>query len=177
MVGSRELAADLCQEAMVRIIQGLPGFDGASQFTTWATRVTMNVCLTHLRSAKLRRHASLDGPAGRDGRSIAGRIGPSKAAEAERSDSDRFDALQVQEPNPGQRVQQQDERARLLAALAKLEPEHRAILVLRDVQGLDYDHIAHALDIPGGTVKSRLFRARAALRSLIEPPPPPQTSA
>ena len=54
------------------------------------------------------------------------------------------------------------------AALASLEPDQRAILVLRDVQGLDYDQIAAALELAGGTVKSRLFRARVALREALE---------
>lgn len=66
------------------------------------------------------------------------------------------------------RVEEDEQRALLSAALVRLDPEPRAILVLRDVRGLDYDQIAEVLGVPVGTVKSRLFRARVALREMIE---------
>ena len=68
----------------------------------------------------------------------------------------------------GQGVQEQERQAALVAALADLPDDQRAIVVLRDVQGLDYDQIAECLQIAVGTVKSRLFRARLALRELTE---------
>lgn len=159
MVGPRE-AADRCQDAMVKIVQGLHSFDGSAQVSTWMTRVAMNVCLSHLRGAKLRKHASLDAMlesgAGRGlehwsasdrGAAVAGRSG---------------------EPGPDSGVQSEEMRRSVAAALLRLEPEQRAILVLRDVRGLDYDQIAAVLEVAVGTVKSRLFRARAALRAILE---------
>lgn len=62
----------------------------------------------------------------------------------------------------------EDDRRRLFRALSGLDPEQRAILILRDAQGLDYRRIAEVLDIPEGTVKSRLFRSRFALRQELE---------
>jgi RNA polymerase sigma-70 factor (ECF subfamily) len=76
--------------------------------------------------------------------------------------------VEAREPGTGSSVQGREQQRRLLAALADLDPEQRAIIVLRDVQGLDYEQIAAALGIAVGTVKSRLFRARLALRQLIE---------
>lgn len=173
MTGRPESAADLCQDAMLKILRGLATFDARSSLLTWMTRVTMNVCLSHARSERLRRHASLDapapGPGGAAGQERAGG-GPGGGS---RSASDRAGwgtTLASGEPEPGSSVEEDELHARLTRALAALEPEHRAILVLRDVQGLDYDQIAAALSIAEGTVKSRLFRARAALRALIDPP-------
>jgi RNA polymerase sigma-70 factor (ECF subfamily) len=163
MVHDRETAADLTQDAFVKILQGLDSWDGRSRLSTWMIRVTMNVCLSHLRAAKLRRHASLEGEiaaslirgAGDNKSPITG--GPLFAS--------------GREPQPGESVQHTEQRRQLLAGLAALDPDQRAIIVLRDVQGLDYDQIGAALGLPVGTVKSRLFRARLALRQLLDNPP------
>lgn len=153
MVG-RQAAADLCQSAMVKIVQGLGSYDGQSKLSTWMIRVTMNVCLSWLRSEKLRRHASLDAPLDH---TKSEQLGETRAA-----------SLPGREPEAGHRVEVEEARRHLAAALSQLDPEQRAILILRDAQGLDYDRIALVLGIAVGTVKSRLFRARASLRELIE---------
>ena len=158
MIGQRDLASDLCQESMVRIIQGIGSYDGAAAITTWMTRVAMNVCLTHLRSAKLRTHASLDAPMGTGhGRGDDSRTAQSLGA-----------SLATGELSGPQRVQDDEARELVARGLASIEPEQRAILVLRDVRGLDYAQISKVLGIAEGTVKSRLFRARAALRAVLE---------
>ncbi|MGQ0629366.1 MAG: RNA polymerase sigma factor [Phycisphaerales bacterium] len=158
MVGKQDLATDLCQEAMVRIIQGLPTFDGSAALTTWMTRVTMNVVLTHLRAAKLRAHASLEGLAER---------APNRAEPTSRTSPSGHTPGSESELSPESRVQQVEMHEHLARALATIDPESRAMLVLRDVRGLEYAQIAQALGIAEGTVKSRLFRARAALRDLL----------
>jgi len=159
MVGDRDAAADLAQDTFVKVIQGLGSYDGRSKLSTWITRVAMNACLSWKRSQKLRRHASLDavrdgwdGWEGGEGGGIGswGTRGPEG------------------EPGPEQSVELGERNNRVAAALAALNPEQRAILVLRDVQGLDYEQIGEVLGVAVGTVKSRLFRARLALRELIE---------
>lgn len=147
MVG-RDAAADLTQDAMIKILQGLDGYDGRSQVGTWMIRVAMNACLSWLRGQKLRRHKGLGVDEG-SVRSLGTQGGH-------------------RELSPGQGVQEQERQAALVAALADLPDDQRAIVVLRDVQGLDYDQIAECLQIAVGTVKSRLFRARLALRELTE---------
>jgi RNA polymerase sigma-70 factor (ECF subfamily) len=144
MVRGRGDAEDLAQEALVRIIRGLPSFDGRSSLSTWMTRVAINTCLSWGRSRSRRSEITLAFP-----------------PEAE---PDRPAGVQS-EP---------EEVARIDRALERLSPEHRAILVLRDVRELDYEQIGAALDLPVGTVKSRLFRARAAFREAMarEIPPP-----
>lgn len=147
-----EHAADLTQEAMLKIIQGLPSFDAQSQFSTWAIRITMNTVLTSLRSEKYRQHAPLNAQEGVG----AGSFG---------LHTDGGGHGELSGPS---RVEHDDERLAVGRALACLEPEQRALLVLRDIQGLDYEQIAEALGVPVGTVKSRLFRARLALREKLE---------
>ncbi|MCB9845908.1 MAG: sigma-70 family RNA polymerase sigma factor [Phycisphaeraceae bacterium] len=151
MVRDRELALDLTQDAFVKIIQGLDSYDGRAKLSTWFIRITMNVCLSRLRAERLRRHASLE-----------------LMSDPNRSDGVSRGFPQNREPVPGSNVEDNERRWLVSEALSRLSPDQRAILVLRDSRGLDYDQIAEVLDVPVGTVKSRLFRARVALRETIE---------
>lgn len=155
MCRDQQDARDLCQDAMVRIIRGLPDFSGRSRLSTWMIRVTMNVCLTDRRRSLLRRTSSLDAPPAR---------GEEGSATIPGHDSAR-------EPTPFERIELGEELRLLSEGLARLDPEPRAILILRDAQGLDYAEIAEVMGIPQGTVKSRLFRARVMLREQIEKGP------
>lgn len=188
MVSNPEHAADLTQDCLVKVIQGLGGYDGRSKLSTWIIRVCMNTCLSWLRAQRLRRHASLDAVLNegheRPGRSHeaeplppdAGKSTPEKSGVGSIAPKNhpnkgygRSDwAEQTRELGPTQRVQQEERRHLVGAALAALPAEQRAILVLRDVQGLDYEQIGEVLSLNVGTVKSRLFRARVALREAVE---------
>lgn len=173
MLRRPEDATDLTQDALVKILEGLHTYDGRSQLSTWVIRVAMNCCLSHLRKQKLRRHVSLDDPGQRSGSwgSIAGRLGgdaaggPSGQAAGRSGTGRTTDSMA--EPGGVRRVEHDEQRVALLRALDRLDPEARAILVLRDTQDLEYQHIGEILDVPIGTVKSRLFRARMALRDLV----------
>ncbi|MDQ7014347.1 MAG: sigma-70 family RNA polymerase sigma factor [Planctomycetota bacterium] len=158
MVRDRELASDLTQDAFIKIMKGLDTFDERARLSTWIYRVTVNVCLSKLRSEKLRRHASLEAmAASAGGRHTDGR--------------NELGFAQHREPEAHLGIEHEEERQRMLAALGQLSDEHRAILTLRDGRGLEYEQIAEVLDIPVGTVRSRLFRARAALRLALEDNP------
>ncbi len=148
IVGDRETARDMAQDTMVRVIGAIDTFDERAKFTTWMTRIAMNVCISHLRKQKHRKGPSLEATTG-DG-------------QMPRS------LLESGEPEPGQSVELQEDLRRLAEAMRSLEPEQRAILTLRDVRGLDYRDIAQTMDLAIGTVKSRLFRARSALREAME---------
>lgn len=165
MVGDREYASDLTQDAMVRIIEGIKTYDGRAKLSTWMIRVTMNVCLSKLRSEKLRRHASLD--AGSETASAGGGTSGWGGGRG-RTSAERTPDEQVREPQPGLGVEWDETRRLVAAALLRVLPEQRAILILRDSKGLEYEQIAEVLDVPVGTVKSRLFRARLALREALE---------
>lgn len=153
MVRDRDLAADLTQDTLVKIIQGIGSYDGRSRLSTWMHRVAMNVCLSKLRAEKLRRHASLD-------RVREGAAGESPGL------SGGFE--QSRELGAPRGVEEHEDRERVMAALGELDPDQRAVLILCDCRGMAYEQIAEVLDIAVGTVKSRVFRARAALRDVVE---------
>jgi RNA polymerase sigma-70 factor, ECF subfamily len=142
MAGNDADALDATQEALIAIVRGLPRFDGRSAFTTWSYRVATNACLDELRRRGRRPVTGLD--------------------------ADAADSLHAARTSgaPGLADTVVD-RSVLDAALAGLPEEFRAPVVLRDQLGLDYAEIAEVLDIPPGTVRSRIARGRAALaRSL-----------
>lgn len=148
LLGKREDASDASQAVMLRLVQVLGQFDAKSRFSTWTYRITTNICISRMRSAKVRQTLSLSAPEGADGDARYSPIG--------------------REPDPRLGVERQDAARRLGQALANLEPDQRAILILRDGQDLSYEHIADVLGVGLGTVKSRLFRARSALREAME---------
>lgn len=181
-----ETALDLTQDVFVKVIQAIDTFDNRSQFTTWMTRIAINVCLSHRRAAKVRRTVSLSEDGGVPGEGQGGRgghIGPASHNRLSKQDFQhttegsseknaarrRTDGETVRgELSAEERVEWEERRARLYSALAELPPDQRALLILRDVQGLEYEQIAEVLSVPLGTLKSRLFRARLALRELME---------
>lgn len=147
-------AQDVAQDVLLKIFESLEGYDGRSKLSTWVIRIAMNACVSHRRKAAVRHASSLETS------HMAGEHAGWQGLKLSLEDSS--------EPEPGSSVEQSERRRRVIVALNRLEPEVRALLVLRDVQDLDYDQIAQVLDVPVGTVKSRLFRARAALREHME---------
>jgi len=153
MVSHREDAAEVTQDALLKIIRNIDRFRGDSKFSTWSTRIAMNQAISFLRKRKLRRMPSLE--AGRDGQE-----GPRTMLR---------DQLEARgEPGPDQCVEQDEMIELLREAMGRLDEPFKAVLVLRDLEGLDYQQVAQTLEVPVGTVKSRLFRARLALRQEIE---------
>lgn len=138
-------AADVVQDVFVNAYQSLAAFKGDSELFTWLYRIAFNTAISFKRR---RRVVRLDGT--RDGESIDPEdksVDTSPEAELERTEDERV----------------------LAAAMAKLSPEHRAVLVLKDIEGLKYEEIADATGVPIGTVRSRLHRARLELKSLLDP--------
>lgn len=155
MLSNRDDAAEATQETMLKIVEHIGTFRGESQVSTWMIRIAMNQATTRLRRRRRRPTVSLDGHAN-------GQAHDDQAAALR-------DALpDTREPAPGASVETSELRERLVLALAKLDETFRAVVVLRDVDGLDYQQIAEVLDLPVGTVKSRLFRARLALRQQLQ---------
>ncbi len=137
ITGNDTDALDATQEALIAIVRGLPRFDGRSKFSTWAYRIATNACLDELRR---RRRRPVIGLPERDGVTIdlPSDRGPGVAEEV----VDRLDVA---------------------AALANLPDDFRVAVVLRDLCRLDYAEIAEVLEIPAGTVRSRIARGRAQL--------------
>ena len=155
MVSNRDDAAEVTQDAMLKIIQHFDSFRSEAQVTTWMTRIVMNQAITRLRRRKLRDHASLDSTR------ITGSDGDQAASLRKVLENTR-------EPGPEQRVEEGEMIDRLLSAIDRLDTDFRAVLVLRDLEEMDYQQIADTLEFKVGTVKSRLFRARLALRQEMQ---------
>ncbi|MHB1155295.1 MAG: RNA polymerase sigma factor [Phycisphaerales bacterium] len=150
MIGREADAADLAQDVLLKAVQHIDGFKGDARFSTWLYRIAMNLSISQLRRNKVRATTSLDQPLG----------GGDGTEEPERS------ALLAdeREPGPVQSVQQKERLDALGEALERMDEELRGIILLRDIQEMDYQQIAEVMGVPLGTVKSRLFRARLALR-------------
>ena len=170
MVGHPEDAADLVQETFVRAMQNVAKFEGKSTLYTWLFRIAINLSLSHRRSQRYRKAASLDGRQN-DHDDLN-----------QQAASLRRELAQGTELDPAAQAEIRLEHERVVEALARLDPDFRAIIVLRDVEDCDYEQIGEILDLPVGTVKSRLFRARAALRDAFaadknKANTPPRTAA
>jgi RNA polymerase sigma-70 factor (ECF subfamily) len=138
LAGNPADAADATQEALIAIVRGLPRFDRRAAARTWMYRVATNACLDELRRRGRRPRLGLDD-------TMAER--PDPAPSLDRSVTDRLT---------------------LDDALARLPEEFRVAVVLRDVQGMDYAQIAEVLQIPIGTVRSRIARGRQALATDLD---------
>jgi RNA polymerase sigma-70 factor (ECF subfamily) len=152
LLGDRADAEDAVQEAFLRAYRALPRFRGDALFRTWLTGIAINVCRTRLAGAEARRRRVTSSLVQRD---------PATGEEK---------ALPVpdQAPNPEAKARAGETRAALERALAALTPEHREVILLREVNGLEYEELAAVLGCALGTVKSRIARARGALRQALE---------
>ena len=158
LTGRREDAEDLSQETMVKGYLAAGRFEGRSDFYTYLYRILMNLWKNQLRSRRLWRMVPLFGGGEEPGDAESGRDRP----------ADPGSRLADQGPGPHEAYLHHEHAARLHRALARLEPDFRAVLVLRVAEGLEYEEIAETLGIPVGTVRSRLARARSRIRDLMK---------
>ncbi|MEZ4364999.1 MAG: sigma-70 family RNA polymerase sigma factor [Kofleriaceae bacterium] len=150
MLGNRAEAEDLAQEVFIAVFKTIDGFREEAKFTTWLYRVAVNHCKNRIKYLSRRHDRQQDEldethPAANDAT-----LGPARAARPDRA----LESAQLE--------------AQLQAAIASLDEEHRVLVVLRDVEDLSIEEICEITGLPDGTVKSRLHRARAALRKKLE---------
>lgn len=148
LMGNHADASDAAQEALVRLCLRIHKFRGDSAFSTWLFRVVTNTCLDELRRRGRLRHASLD-----DLLPVDEGLVPRQAADTS--------------ANPVEWAERNEVQAAIHRAIRRLPEDYRVVVVLRDIQGLSYQEIATVLGATLGTVKSRLHRARQALRAVI----------
>lgn len=146
-MGNYADASDLAQDAFIKIYQALPGFRGDSSFGTWIFHITVNVCRDELRKRKRRPTVSLDDNSGEYNNST-------------------YDICS-NDPGPEEMLDRSETQAMIQSCLNTLSDDYREIIVLREIQELTYEEIAEVLGCSLGTVKSRLSRARQALKEKI----------
>lgn len=149
MVGNYDDASDLAQEVFIRVYRSIKNFKEQSSFSTWIYRITTNVCLDELRKRKNKNVVSLDEDIKFDDSGIKRQVEDDK-------------------PIPEAIVERDEVRKVVSDAINSLSDEHRTAIILRDIQGFSYDEISKITNCPEGTVKSRINRARQALKEILK---------
>lgn len=148
MLNNRAEAEDVSQDVFVSVFKNIDGFRGESLLSTWVFRIAANHCRNRLRYLSRRNHgrnSSLD----------------------DHYETEVHEPLGQPVPRPDRMAEARQLETAIAQALASLEEDQRLIVILRDVEHLSYAEIGEILELPEGTVKSRLFRARLALRDRV----------
>lgn len=149
ILGNKDDASEIAQEVFVKVFVSINQFKGKSSFSTWIYRITVNMCLDEIRKRKkasiiyINEGISLDD----------GEVEMQIAADA---------------PGPDEMAELSELQRTVTKAILLLSEEQRTVIILRDIQGLSYKEIAEIIKCPSGTVKSRVNRARAALKHILE---------
>jgi RNA polymerase sigma-70 factor (ECF subfamily) len=146
LLDNAEDAQDVVQDAFLHAYQSLDSFKGDSLFFTWLYRIAVNTAI----SLKRKRRVVLSIDGARNGEGGAEPLDPSQTI------------------HPGHALEQAEQERRVQQALNRLSPEHRAVLIMKDMEGQKYEIMAEVLQVPIGTIRSRLHRARLELRELLE---------
>ncbi len=150
MLRNREDALDVAQETFIKAYRSLPRFKGDSSFYTWLYRIAVNLCVDAQR---------------RDARYARVAVSPGEGAPEE---TEPFDVCDERPGvDPFEQVQTRELGALVREALSELTAEHRAVILLREVDGLSYDEISHVMQCAKGTVMSRLHYARKRLQARL----------
>jgi len=143
LVGNREDALDLSQEAFVRAFRNIKTVKPGRRFFPWFYQILKNLCISHLRKRKVRQAGSLD----------------TEDCPEPADTGDTFLPDAVADRN--------EQKDRVWKAIAKLDPKHREVIILRHFQNMSYEQIAEALYCNKGTITSRLYYARNKLKELL----------
>ncbi|KUG03883.1 rna polymerase sigma factor rpoe [hydrocarbon metagenome] len=146
-MGNEEDAYDMAQETFIKAFRSLPSFQGKSRFGTWLYRVATNICLDEIRRRK-RRVSTV-----------------SMHQQLETEDSEMEKEIADVRPTVEALYEQKELSLYIQTVLDQMKPEHRTVIILRDMMGLSYEEIGEVLNCSTGTVKSRLSRARTIFRN------------
>lgn len=152
MLNNEEDARDALQDAFASAFRGIRNFDGKSQLGTWLHTIAVNAALMKLRRARSRPERSID-----------------ELLPHFESDGHHSHDVPDWSPTASALSEREETRQQVRAAIGQLPEIYRTVLLARDIEGLDTEQTASALGVPAGVVKTRLHRARLALRNLLEP--------
>lgn len=139
MLGDYDEAAEISQEAFLSAYRAIGNFRGDANFSTWLYRIALNHATTRRKSLNTRQQRSVP--------------------------MENTEPASDPHPGPAESMEKKEIRQRVQQALNRLDPDDAAVILLRDLQDVPYEEVARVLEIPIGTVKSRLHRARLALKS------------
>lgn len=139
MLGDYDEAAEISQEVFLSAYRAIGNFRGEANFSTWLYRIALNHATTRRKSMNTRQQRNLP--------------------------IENTEPLSDPHPGPAETMEKKEIRERVQRALNSLEPDDATVILLRDLQDVPYEEVARVLEIPVGTVKSRLHRARQALKS------------
>jgi RNA polymerase sigma-70 factor (ECF subfamily) len=151
MIGDREQAEDLAQEAFVKALNNLDSYNPNYRFSSWLFKIANNHAIDHLRRARLPTVSIHGSP---------------HAVNTEREEETRI-VLEAHDESPEQEIMALELGSEIEQAIARLRPEYRTAVILRHVESRAYEEIAEIMDVPIGTVKTFLHRARAELRTAL----------
>lgn len=146
-------ALDVVQEGFIKAHRYLDRFEGASSFYTWLYRIVMNLSIDHIRKRKRARHVDFN----------------DALAHGDEDPNFGNEALlpRILGQNPGKSLVRKEMRAQIGEALAELSDNHRAVLVMREIEGLSYEQMAQVMECSKGTIMSRLFHARKNMQKRL----------
>ena len=150
VVKNQQDALDIIQEAFIKVHKHIGSFHGNSSFYTWLYRIVMNLAIDHVR--RKRKLTDFDDTVRKD--DVAG---------------DGTNLPRVEGENPSKTTVRKELSGRIEAALATLPEYHRAVIILREVEGMSYEEMAKVLKVPKGTIMSRLFHARRKMQEQLAP--------
>lgn len=151
VVKSPHDAMDIVQDAFVKVHKHIHNFQGTSSFYTWLYRIVMNLSIDHLRKGKRARQYSYDDQIERPDDGVNHELSPS-----------------ILDSNPQKNMLRRELGGALEHALDTLSEHHRSVIILREVEGLSYEEMAKILEVPKGTIMSRLFHARKKMQEELQ---------
>lgn len=152
VVKNKQDALDIVQDAFIKVHRHIGNFQGSSSFYTWLYRIVMNLSIDHVRRNKKGKDLDYDDKVGRDTGTVAG---------------DGTMLPSILDGNPGKTVLRRELSEAIQSALQELPDYHRAVILLREVEGLSYEEMAKVLEVPKGTIMSRLFHARKKMQAAL----------
>lgn len=156
MLRDRDDAADAVQDAFIKAHRKLPDFEGNAAFSTWLYRICVNLCIDKKRSQARRRSVDID-----------------DVRHTDLTEDNVYAGAEITPKlhggNPLKNVADSELGTEIQRAMADLSDDHQAVILLREIEGMSYEDIAQTLDIPRGTVMSRLFHARKNMQKLLRP--------
>lgn len=152
VVKNKQDALDIVQDAFIKVHRHIQNFQGSSSFYTWLYRIVMNLSIDHVRRSKKGKDLDYDDRVGRDAVDVAG---------------DGTLLPTILNANPRKTVLRKELTEAIQKALDELPAYHRAVILLREVEGLSYEEMSKTLKVPKGTIMSRLFHARRKMQASL----------